>query len=377
MTQDAAPGFSWITAYRRVRWWLVVCAAWTLFGALVAAHFQWRDGDARFADAFGIVSYYWAWIPLTPLLVELTRRFDGTAVPWPRSALVLALGGVGAILLHVALYSAGFAVFTGPVSVMPLVFTKTILRHGIGDAAMYGGLVAVLVALRQRERALLRERDAAASALRASRLEAQLSEARLAALRMQLQPHFLFNALNTVSALVLKGDAEAAIRAVRQLADLLRVTLHGGDAPELPLREETEFVLRYLELEQLRFGERLRVACAIDPALDDALVPSLILQPLVENAVLHGLRARAAGGQVRLSAVREGDTLRLEVTDDGVGLPADGHGAGGVGLANTRARLAERYGDAARLTVRPAPAGGTIAAIVLPYRTAPAETAVS
>jgi two-component system, LytTR family, sensor kinase len=194
--------------------------------------------------------------------------------------------------------------------------------------------------------------------------EAQLARAELHALKAQLRPHFLFNTLNTISSLIRDEPLEAEAMLSR-LGDLLRITLRDHQADEVSLADEFAFVDGYLEIEQARFGDRLRVTRHIDPAALDALVPHLVLQPLVENAVRHGVGPRLSGGTVELRAERRGGTLALEVRDDGVGAAEF---AEGVGIANTRARLAHLYGADHQFAVSSSPGTGFSLAIEIPYR---------
>jgi two-component sensor histidine kinase len=183
------------------------------------------------------------------------------------------------------------------------------------------------------------------------RLEASLAKARLEALKMQLQPHFLFNSLNAITALVHK-DADAAEEMLAALADLLRLTLETSGDQELPLQRELKFVESYLAIEHVRFGDRLRFQLDIDPETRGALVPNFLLQPLVENAVRHGLEPRSGEGLLTVEAKRDRETLRLAVSDNGVGLPNAAAPPEGIGLRNTRERLRELYGDKASLDLR-------------------------
>ena len=203
-----------------------------------------------------------------------------------------------------------------------------------------------------------------------SRLAAQLAEARLGALRMQLNPQFLFNSLNAIGVLVRDQNTRDASRMLELLGGLLRRALHAEKRGEVPLAGELHFIEQYLAIEQVRFSDRLRVRWSIDDTVRDALVPEFILQPLVENAVRHGIAKRSDAGLVELRASADGATLILSVVDDGPGLEAEPE-APGLGLANTRARLATRFGDAGSLELLRAPTGGTIATIRLPLRRAP------
>ena len=201
----------------------------------------------------------------------------------------------------------------------------------------------------------------------AAELQAQLAQARLEALRMQINPHFLFNTLHAISALV-ERDPSGVRRMIARLSELLRYTLDTAAAEEVPLEQELGFVRRYVEIMNVRFQERLAFQENVEPNLAQAWVPSLILQPLVENALKHGVSSARGAGHVTLAARREGERLFISIADDGPG-PAEKSGESGIGLANTRERLRQMYGDRAGLTLRTAPEGGTIAEVVLPYRT--------
>ncbi|AHG92950.1 histidine kinase internal region (plasmid) [Gemmatirosa kalamazoonensis] len=201
---------------------------------------------------------------------------------------------------------------------------------------------------------------------RALRAEAHLHQARLEALRYQINPHFRFNTLNAISTLVVEGRTDEATVMIARLGEFLRLTLAGEGVPEIPLAEELDFVERYLEIEQVRFGERLRVRVDAAPGLASHRVPALILQPLVENAVKHAVATRETGGSIAVSARRAGDALVLAVEDDGPGLGDGPPVARGIGLANTRDRLRERYGDGAALSLEAPDGGGLRATIRIP-----------
>lgn len=190
-------------------------------------------------------------------------------------------------------------------------------------------------------------------------------EARLHALRAQLHPHFLFNSLNAAGVLVRDRDTETASRVIEELGIMLHELLRDDAAHEVTLAEELAFLNRYLGVEQIRFSDRLRPSFDIDSSVLGALVPTLVLQQLVENALRHGIAQRTESGQIRVTARREGDDLVLSVADDGPGVSAGV--VDGVGLANIRARLATLHGRRARLDVVSAPGGGTIATVRLPY----------
>jgi len=194
-------------------------------------------------------------------------------------------------------------------------------------------------------------------------------EAQLDALRMQLHPHFLFNTLNSVSVLM-RRDIEAADRMLLQLSNLLRVTLAGNAAHEIKLKQELEILERYLEIEQIRFQDRLTVRMQIDPSALDALVPQLFFQPLVENAIRHGIADCETGGEIDIRAERQDGLLHLQVRDNGPGLNiSNGSLLEGVGLSNTRSRLEYLYGSGGRFEVCNAGGGGLIVAAAFPFHT--------
>jgi two-component system LytT family sensor kinase len=202
----------------------------------------------------------------------------------------------------------------------------------------------------------------------AMRAEALAVEARLKALQSQLEPHFLLNTLNAISTLVTAGRAGAATAMLGEVGEFLRATLDARETPEVTLGVEIDFLVRYLKIQQCRFGERLRAEFDVDPALLSAVIPTLILQPIVENAIRHGILANPAGGCVWIRAARRDSTLVLEVEDDGAGLRDDGGPRAGVGLTNTRRRLQELYGNAARLQIDSSPRGGAMARMEIPIQ---------
>jgi LytS/YehU family sensor histidine kinase len=202
--------------------------------------------------------------------------------------------------------------------------------------------------------------------LRASQVEAQLARAELQALRMQLHPHFLFNALNSISALMY-SDVEAADSMLARLSTLLRSRLADASPPEVSLKEELESLEQYLDIERIRFADRLTVRTTIAPDTVSALVPSLVLQPLVENAIRHGIAQRESAGLIEINTLRENGSLHLEVRDNGPGLSNATLPSSGIGLSNTRERLRCLYGEAQSLELRNAARGGTVVEVVIPY----------
>jgi signal transduction histidine kinase len=231
---------------------------------------------------------------------------------------------------------------------------------------LYWYVLGAGLALNYADRLRERERAAARLKLDAARLEAEFAQARLHALRMQMQPHFLFNTLNALSELI-HVDAARAADVASQLAGLLRLTL-AADAQEVPLRGEVALLERYLALQRTRFDDRLEVTLDVPEELGGARVPGMVLQPLVENALQHGIATGGGAQRVSVAARKEGGALVLEVRDNGPGPITNGGGRRGVALENIRARLEHLYGQAnARLDLTPAPAGrGAIARVVLP-----------
>ncbi|HEX6434768.1 MAG TPA: histidine kinase, partial [Gemmatimonadales bacterium] len=210
----------------------------------------------------------------------------------------------------------------------------------------------------------LRDRDVALA-----RLETELAQAQLRALKAQVQPHFLFNTLHAITVLI-RRDRDAAIAMVLRLSDLLRMTLVDADRPAVPLERELRFLHLYLEIEQTRFRDRLEVVWDVEPGVEGAAVPPLILQPLVENALKHGIGMRGNGGRVVIGAEQSNGTLRLRVSDNGPGL-RDGvalPNGTGIGLASTRSRLEHIYGSTHHFSLANAPGGGLSAVVEIPFR---------
>lgn len=260
---------------------------------------------------------------------------------------------------HVALVSwleAGeISVQTGKPLTFGYLFHRLLISYTLSDIFKYWIIVLGHLGWRYYQAYRARERQTAA-------LATELVQARLQALRMQINPHFLFNTLNTISALI-HENPEAADRMVVRLSELLRRTLDRGDVQEVPLREELEFLRSYLGIEQMRFPDRLAVNYEIEPKTHELLVPHLILQPLVENALRHGILPREEAGRIDISArVVDGKHLELKVRDNGNGLATTQHngtdGRGGVGLNNVRSRLAQLYGEAQEFVIGNAAGGG-------------------
>jgi hypothetical protein len=321
-----------------------------------------RGEDPRWAQQVGwSLVVWWTCLPLLPPLAALVRRFPvGRPRPW-RNAGVLLLGTFAAAWLRHVVMTPVVVAITGVPDVAASASARTLT---------YFTVFLVMVALLHAAHYYRAER---AREVREAGLARGLAEARLAALRTQLQPHFVFNVLNAVTTL-LHADPMAADRMLTRFAALLRVILHEG-TEEHELERELDLLARYVELMQLRFGDRIVVEWAVADAPRGARVPFLVLQPLVENAYEHGLAGRETGGRVRIGAARAGDRLQLVVEDDGSGLDVEAGSIGrgntgtgsGIGLRNTRDRLAQLYGARASLVLERPPGGGTRALVTLPF----------
>jgi LytS/YehU family sensor histidine kinase len=292
----------------------------------------------------------------------VTRWAEHFPLEWPpRAKAVLAhISGIAATIVFLAtmrtLLERGFHTMVAPPPVW-LHLRDNLVYLSADGLIIYSATVGLTYAASYsaRTRELLE-------------LQAELSEAQLSALRMQLNPHFFFNALHTIGAVVRDGNHRGAVELIEKLGDVLRHVLRPEAQSDAPLRNEIEFVRKYLEIEQARFGDRLRVDWQVDPLSESVPVPQLILQPLIENALRHGLSRRARPGSLTIRSRMHDAQLEMMVVDDGVGLPADFHSAAtrGIGIANVRARLHLRYGEAAQLSLGPGVEGGVTARILLP-----------
>jgi two-component system, LytTR family, sensor kinase len=351
-----------------------IFGCFTLVGLMLAG--QWYVGyRANGYPVTWLQVLTWAltewelWALLSPFILVLARHFYINRQNWRRTVAIHLLLGLGFSFIQLVMHAAveqwtTWAWVPGTQMTFSNSFYYLVTKKLHINLLTYGVITGVSHAVEYYRRYQERER-------RTAQLEAQLSRAELHALRMQLHPHFLFNTLNTISALIHR-DPRAADRMVARLGDLLRLTLDGQGIEEVPLKEELEFLAKYLEIEQTRFHDRLSVLMEIDPESLDARLPNLLLQPLVENAIKHGISARPGAGRIEISARRANSTLQLSVRDDGMGLPADWQTCGqlGVGLANTRARLAQLYGAQHTFTLANIHGGGLEVAITIPFRMA-------
>jgi LytS/YehU family sensor histidine kinase len=301
----------------------------------------------------------------TPAIIWLCRRFPFEKRTWQLSAAVHAVAVFVATLLHVALTVASrraiFALIDEPSGEWIAEGQRMFFLNFDWEMMTYWAIVGLT-------HARWYQREAHERNLRASQLETRLVEAQLQALQRQLQPHFLFNTLNTISA-VMHRDVHAADNMIAKLSDLLRLSLQTLDVQETPLKDELDFLSKYLEIEQTRFRDRLTVVFDVRPDTLDALVPNLILQPLVENSIKHGIAPRPGPGRIDIRARRVDDRLEIEVRDNGPGLSATrlSDFNRGVGLTNTRSRLHHLYGADHRFEFRQPREGGLQVLIVIPF----------
>ncbi len=344
---------------------LALFGLWTAVGLVFALPRLADAPDWRLALG-GSLAEWWAWGVMTPVIVVLNERLLVAGKPGMVRLAGQAALGVGVTIAYVYVDT----VLTAWLQRRPLpdLASAGVLLDALRGMFLWAMIVYTLIAtawaaLRSRRRALAAE-------LAIANLERSYAEARLNVLRLQLDPHFLFNALNTISA-QLETEPRLARRMIEHLGDLLRLSLEPGSRHEVPLREELAFLEHYLAIQRIRFGDRLTVTLTVAPEVAEALVPSLIMQPLVENAIRHGLSRRAGGGTVVVRAARVGAALEIRVTDDGAGLPVGWRleRDSGLGLSATGERI-RGFGahGAGRFDVRAQAGGGTEVEITLPLR---------
>ncbi|HET9372325.1 MAG TPA: histidine kinase [Vicinamibacterales bacterium] len=334
-------------------WWIAAAGFWLLVSLLSVAQIIWvasRPGERINVTAAVIwqATYFLLWIPFTALVWWLAERWPLSRLGWPRflTTHVAAALVVGAIQAATNALIAATWLPMGNESVWTVVVSQMRSR-------MPTQIVIYVAALATAHASLLYDRWRQQQA-EAARLEAQLADARLGALRAQLHPHVLFNGLHAIAALVREGRNDDAVRLISGMGDLLRRFLDAGDA-RVSLADEVDLTRQYLAIQQVRFGDRLSVRLDVDPAAESARVPALIIQPLVENALRHGLSEKVEPGRIEVTARRDADELLVRVSDDGVGVSDawDEGEANGTGLRNLRARLQAEYNGRASMEVRP------------------------
>ncbi len=351
--------------------WVSIVAGWMLIA--VSFTFNYFYYSHHYVEIFTTpptfvqmlvweIPYWILWALMAPLVFAITRRFPLDRALWTRNAFVHIFACVVLTVAHRLVYLAICRMlYVDAYRNIPTLIDlyRSDLLFNLPTGFMSYGtflLVGNVIEFYGRYQA---------GALKASQLETQLAKAELQTLKSQLQPHFLFNTLNSISALQLT-NVDAANRMTARLGDFLRLTLEASGVNEVPLRREIEFLESYLEIERVRFQDRLSVRIDVPKEALDIPVPNLILQPIVENALRHGIGSRIGPGNISISATCSGNELRIEVRDDGQGLKTPGHER--VGVANTRARLQQMYGDAQRFEMMNAPEGGVVVAIVTPGR---------
>ena len=351
--------------------WLLGLAFWTLIGLSFASQFYLSSAKAGLPVSWGqAVSWalgdWYVWALLSMPIVQLARRFRFDAPAWWRNVGIHLAASLVCSLVYVvlrALLGQLQSRWVGAPVTFAEAFDPLVVKTFQFNLLIYWVVVSV-------SHAFSYYRQFQERALRAAELEKRLTEARLQALQMQLNPHFLFNTLNAISSLM-HQDVKAADRMLARLADLLRYALESTHAHEVPLRKELAFLDRYLDIERSRFGARLRVEKEVSPEALNVLVPNLMLQPLVENAIKHGIERKTRDGLITLRARAVQGRLMVEVRDNGPGLGPEGLRREGIGLSNTRARLQQLYGAAHRFELKTAEEGGLVVSIELPLQPHP------
>jgi len=356
----------------RIRWlpvWLVSFCVWiplSVYAAFVIYVWERNSGaSVQFTPILTkhLLMYGFSAL-LTPPVYYLGRRYPLESGKWAKHLLLhiagsLLFAGIHAVfrIWTLPIQDASIAV---PYSKLMLIWRFFVSYTVDFSVFMYWPIVGVAHLVAYRQKYLDRE-------LRTAELQAQLAEAHLRALKMQVHPHFLFNTLHSISSLM-HTDVNAADKMLSRLSDLLRLGLESADTQECPLRQELRFLDSYLQIEQVRFSDRLSISMEIDPDTYDATVPYMILQPLVENAVRHGVSKLTKKGKIRIRASRENGWLRLAVQDNGPGfsLAEEGEG-GGLGLSNTRERMEKLYGERQRFSVQRFPEGGVEVCVLVPF----------
>jgi two-component system LytT family sensor kinase len=350
--------------------WIGIASIWFGFGLIDAFEtvFVMRSEGMHHAwlILFAAVAFSWLpWIVATPLILRLSHKFPLvkpiSLLTWLAHIFACAVTGIVSSAWASYLYfQFNPYLETTPSPYLRLWFGK--LYSGLlSYVVLYAGILMLNYVLDSRARLAFRDAEAA-------RLNEQLVKAQLDALRQQIEPHFLFNTLNSVAGLVREGRNDSAISMIAELSDLLRRMLDDSARQQVPLQEEMAFAQKYLDIQKMRFADRLQLSVDIPDELYPAQVPSLILQPMVENAIKHGIAKKAQGGTIRIAASRSNGMLTLSVCNDGPSLPAEWEtNLPGIGVSNVRTRLKTLYGDAFVLNMRNQTAGGVEVSVSLPF----------
>jgi signal transduction histidine kinase len=320
----------------------------------------------RWAGMFGRDLTFWlTFVFWMPAVLFTAKRFQLAWPVDPRRVVVHIAGGSCFAVLHIATTTWLDPMRPRAVGAFRALFMDWLMRYWALDFLAYWAVVAAFYTIHYYRQS--RERE-----LAAARLQSSLTESRLQALRAQLNPHFLFNTLHSISVLVRKGDDKSVLLMLNRLGQVLRSSLDENCPQEIPLAKELEFLDGYLDIQRIRFADRLSVRRDVSPDVLDALVPAMILQPLVENAVVHGVAARSGSGHIRIEATHENGSLRLRVSDTGPGFQTRSGGRlqERIGLVNTRARLEQLYGNQQALEYGGTHDHGGVVTISFPYRTA-------
>lgn len=356
----------------------LITAGWALVGLVLSLELYFNErAMSRGADSAWKQADFWElatpqfvrammWAALAPLILKLRERVPLHRGRWIGGITFHALFSFTVMAVYYVGRWLGYYVWIKS-AWPPDGFWREVVAGFYGrnliDMAYYWGVLAVGFSLDIYHRYRREE-------LKSMQLESRLIRTELQALRQQLHPHFLFNTLNTVAVLVRDNKPDAAVTLLARLGSLLRMSLDQNNTPEVTLQQEMDFLAHYIEIQQLRFSDRLQVNIDVPENARRALIPNLLLQPIVENAILHGVAPKAGPGRVDITGRVESGALHLEVRDDGIGLTreASHHSSGGIGLTNTRERLAKLYGSRARLSLRSKPGCGVTVQIELPYR---------
>ncbi|HSS19367.1 MAG TPA: histidine kinase [Pyrinomonadaceae bacterium] len=354
--------------------WLILFGFWTLFSFLNANqiyfemlhnpnmhHSWWRI-------AFWQLVIWYLWGFLSPLILQMGRRFPVEGRARIKGLVIHLLTCVALAAVQIAGATALRMIIRpfddwSDTHTFLIQYQRELSNFFLINVLVYWAIFGVGYAFDYREK--YREREA-----QAAELKAQLTRAQLESLKMQLQPHFLFNTLHTIAGLVRGNEKVPAVNMISGLSDLLRRTLESADEQEVPLKEEVKFVELYLDIQKVRFSDRLAVQIDVVPETQNALVPNLFLQPLVENAIRHGVSQQSAPGLIKIESFRDNGNLQITVTDNGPGLRENyqHERSGGIGLTNTSERLERLYGKRHRFDLRNCAGGGTEATVVIPFR---------
>ena len=367
MTKPVPNGEEQTVLSRRLVRYGLIWGVWTVvalfFTTQVYVSYYAEGQPIRYLQGFLFqASICYLWALATPLILWLARRFRIERSNWVRRSLLHLLFSIVLTGFLIAIHSIVFWTAMGRASSITPFRVFNLLYFNLDNFALVYWFIVLM------SHAFNYYNSYRKNELKASQLHSQLVESQLEALKMQIHPHFLFNTLHSVSALLSK-DTEGARKMITRLGDFLRLTLENSGSMEVTLQQELEFLNGYLEIERIRFQDRLTTDIRVDPEVLDVRVPNLILQPIVENAMRHAI-GHSASGRVEVVAAPRNGVVRIEVKDNGPGIDADrmleARPGRGLGLANTRARLAGMYGDAARFELVNDPAGGLIVALEIP-----------